>query len=91
MYSSQGPTGFRFERRRRPLPGRLIAVGAGLLIFTLLWFLVPHGALYWLLLPLLAALVWVVTYGWRQALAALHAQLHRWELLEREVLNERFT
>jgi len=85
MHSSQARTQFRFDRGRRPVPGRLIAVGVAVAVFSALWFLVPHDTLFWLLLPLLAVLMWAVTYGWRQAVAALHAQLHRLEQLEREV------
>ena len=69
----------RFERRPRPLPHRAIAIGVGLVVFTLLWTLVPHSALYWLLLPLLAVLLWAASYGWRQALVALIALLRRLE------------
>ena len=71
----------RFERRPRRLPHRAIAVGVGLGIFTLLWRLVPPGTLYWLLLPLLAALLCVASYGWRQSLAALITLLARFEQL----------
>jgi len=69
----------RFERRPRPLPYRAIAVGVSLGIFTLLWMLIPPNALYWLLLPLLAVLVWVASYGWRQSLAVLITLLHQLE------------
>jgi hypothetical protein len=71
----------RFERHPRSLPHRLIAIGVSLGVFTLLWTLVPQGALYWLLAPLLAGLVWAASYGWRQALAALIALLHRLQRL----------
>ena len=69
----------RFERRRRALPHWLIPVGLTLALFTLLWMLVPHSVLYWMLLPLLGVLAWVATYGWRQSLATLIALLHRLE------------
>ena len=81
MNWSEVNSNLRFERRPRPLPHRVIAMGVGLGIFTLLWTLVPHSALYWLLLPLLAALVWAASYGWRQSLAALIALLRRLERL----------
>ncbi len=71
----------RFERRPRPLPYRLISVGVGVGVFTLLWVLIPHDALYWLLLLLLAVLVWAATYGWRQWLAAITRLLNRLEQL----------
>lgn len=71
----------RFERRRRPIPYRAIAIGVGLGIFTLLWRLIPPRTLFWLLLILVAGLVWVASYGWRQALAALITLLVRFEQL----------
>lgn len=72
--------GLRFDRRLPgSLPRRLITYAAGWGVFTLLWLLVPAGVLYWLLLPLLAALLWVASYGWRQALAALIKALERLE------------
>ena len=69
----------RFERRPHLLPYRVIATGAGIGLFTLLWVLIPPAALYWLVLPLLAVLVWMASYGWRQALAALIALLNKLE------------
>jgi hypothetical protein len=69
----------RFSRRPRPLPHRAIAIGVGLGVFTLLWTLIPASTLYWLMLPLLAALVWAASYGWRQALAALITLLRQLE------------
>ena len=71
----------RFGRRPRPLSHRLIAVGVGLALFTVLWTLVPSGTLFWLLLPILAAVIWAASYGWRQSVAALIAFLARLEHL----------
>jgi len=71
--------GLRFERRSLTIAGKLIPVGLALIIFTLLWVLVPHSTLYWLLLPVSIVLVWMAGHGWRQALASLHNLLHRLE------------
>ena len=71
--------GLRFQRRRRAFPRRIIPVGLALALFALLWAFLPHNALFWTLLPLLAVLVWVASYGWRQALAALIDVLQRLE------------
>jgi len=90
MHSPQGPFHFRSGRVRSRVPGRLIAVGVGIAVYTALWFLVPQDTLFWLLLPAVAVLTWVGTYGWRWALAALHAQLHRLEPFQTEVNDERF-
>ena len=66
----------RFETQARFAPHRLIAIVLSLVVFTLLWLLVSHIALYCVLLPLLCILAWVASYGWRQALAALHDLIH---------------
>jgi len=67
-------------RSQAPRSG-IIPVGIALILFHLLWRLVPNTTMYWLLLPLLAMLVWVASFGWRQALAALIALLLRLERL----------
>jgi hypothetical protein len=69
----------RFERRPWAFPRRWIPVILAVVCFTVLWILVPHNALYWLLAPLVVGLAWVSTYGWRQALANLIVFLHRLE------------
>ena len=73
------PPDLRFERQPHSLSRRAIAIGVVLSVFTLMWILIPPSALYWLLLPLLAVLVWAASYGWRQSLAALIALLQRLE------------
>lgn len=71
--------GLRFERPTHLTRNRLAAVVLVSGLFTVLWAVVPHSALYWLLLPTLAILAWMASYGWRQALAAIHQLLHRLE------------
>ena len=70
-----------FERPARRLPYRAIAVGVGLGIFTLIWRIIPDRTLYWFLLILIGVLVWVASYGWREALSALITLLVRLEKL----------
>ena len=70
----------RFAARRH-WPQRLIPIGLALVLFTLLWRFMAHNILYWLLLLAVALLVWVASYGWRQALATLHNVIHRLEQL----------
>lgn len=63
--------GLHFDLRPRRISRRVstvVAVGA---IFTLMWWIVPHAALYWLLLPPVAILTWMASYGWREAIAIL--------------------
>ena len=71
----------RFERPRRLNIPKWAVVGAGLLLFTLLWWLVPPTAMFWLLLPALGILGWVASFGWRAALVTLHGLLDRLERL----------
>ena len=60
--------GLRFDRRvgnisKRTFP--LIAVPVG---FTIIWFLLPTGAVYWLTLLLVTVLTWISCFGWEEAL-----------------------
>jgi hypothetical protein len=71
----------RFNRRAGAIPRRLIFVGLTLVGFTLLWINLPQTVTYWIVLPLLAALLWVASYGWRAALAVFVEFLHRLEEL----------
>ena len=59
-----------FRARAGRVPGRLWAVAAAFVIFTLLWLIVPQSGLYWLLLPVILCLTWAASYGWRPAVAA---------------------
>ncbi len=81
MNQSNEYQGLRFTRPRQLTLSKRIVIGGGLLVFTVLWWLVPHDALYWLLLAMFGILLWVASFGWRQALAALHDLLHRLEQL----------
>jgi len=72
----------QLDRRSSRVNWRLVSVGAATVIFTLLWIAVPHGLLYWITSLLLAVLVWLASYGWREALARIHNLVHH--LLEWE-------
>lgn len=68
----------RFEREARVAHREGIGVVLDMGIFTLLWWLVPAGVLYCLLLPLVAALVWAASYGCsHHAAPAARADLDR--------------
>lgn len=55
-------------RRVSPL---ILVLAAAFIVFSLMWWVLPPGALYWLLLPIFLILVWMASYGWRQALTSL--------------------
>lgn len=77
--------GLRFERHIRRIPRRLVVVGVALVSFTLLWWVVPTSALYWLLLPLVGLLAWMASYSWRQALGVVRDLLDRIDQAEKGV------
>jgi hypothetical protein len=59
--------GLNFSEQRHRVSRRVVGVvvaGAG---FTLAWWIVPHAALYWLLLPIVGFLAWMASYGWHEA------------------------
>ena len=70
-----------FDGRPQAASSGIISVVLSVVLFHLLWRSLPASTMYWLLLPLLAILVWVAGFGWRQALAALIALLLRLERL----------
>ena len=69
----------RFETQPRFAIRRLIPIGVSIGIFTILWLLISHSTLYWVLLLLVAGLAWIASYGWRQALTAFHDLIHELE------------
>ena len=73
--------GLHFERPTRIRFPRLIAMGLGVIFFSITWLCVPHNVLFWLLLLPVCGSIWVASYGWRQALTILLAWLHRLEQL----------
>ncbi len=82
MYNDQTPfQDLRFGRPRKPNIPKPMVIGAGLLLFTFLWWVIPPAAMYWLLLPVLGILGWVASFGWRAAIVALHNLLDQLERL----------
>jgi len=61
----------RFARPRWSPSRRLITVLLIVIVFCLFWRFIPHTTLVWLLAPCIAAVGWMATYGWRQALSNL--------------------
>jgi len=70
---------FRFDRRTRFIPGKMLSMGIAVIVFSLAWFFIPHAALYWILLVGFIILVWAAGFGWRQALSNLINWLQRLE------------
>jgi hypothetical protein len=79
MDRAQPYRGLRFERAVRAISPRLAAVATAAAIFGLAWWLIPPGGLFWGLLAAIVCLTWVASFGWRQAVSALVAFLHRLE------------
>jgi hypothetical protein len=67
----------RFRQHFPAVNRRGLVVGAGMAGFGLLWWVVPQTGMFWLLLLILAALVWMASFGWKAALAALVIFLQR--------------
>ena len=71
MNDASAYRGLNFNLRRRRVPQRLLFVALCFVMFTVLWWIVPYNAIYWLLSPFLLILVWMASYGWRPAVAHL--------------------
>lgn len=78
MQQSNPFQNLRFTRHRA-VPRKPIAIGAVLVGFAALWWLVPPSVSFWLMLAGLAVIVWVASFGWRDAIRALQALLRRLE------------
>ena len=70
-----------FEPPLGNIPPRMMWIIATLGLFSLAWWLVPHNALYWLALPIIAGLAWLASFGWRPGLQALLRFIHQLEQL----------
>ena len=71
--------GLNFAPRRRGTFRRPLAIIISLIVFTVMWRYIPHDVLFWLMLPVIAVLVWLASYAWRTALNALISMLRRLE------------
>ncbi len=66
-----------FQRRNTLLHRRATAITLGGVIFIAAWFLLPAPIMFALLLVIIIALVWMASYGWRDALFELSRFLDR--------------
>jgi uncharacterized membrane protein YccC len=71
MNKSNAYHGLDFNLPRRRISPRIITVVITIILFSLIWWVIPHYVLFWLLLPLLAGLSWMASYGWRQGISIL--------------------
>ena len=71
--------GLNFAPRRRGTFRRPLTIIISLIVFTVMWRYIPQDMLFWLMLPIIAALVWCASYAWRTALNALISLLRRLE------------
>ena len=71
MNNSNAYKGLNFRSKRRSISPRIVTVAATLIIFSLIWWFVPHTTLFWILLPVIAALSWMASYGWRKGISIL--------------------
>ena len=68
----------KFNRRVGGLSKRTISLIAVPVGFTVIWFFLPPGAVYWLVLLLITALTWISGFGWEEALATfIHFLQHQ--------------
>lgn len=58
-----------FSQRPR-IPQRLIWIVAAVAGHWLLWKIIPTILLIWIFSPMVAALGWMASYGWKEALRA---------------------
>lgn len=75
-------TNLKFERRpiQRFFTRTTWVIGL-VLGLILAWNIVPHSTLIWLLLPMIAALGWVASFGWRSAIKIVGRAINRLENL----------
>jgi hypothetical protein len=82
MENTERFNGLRFERPLiRRIPRWLVSFVVVPGVFTLLWLVVPHSGLYWLLLIVVTTLAWMAGYGWRRAVGTLISLLQGLEQL----------
>ena len=67
----------RFDRPQWRIPGRLIWMGVLVAGYGLAWVIIPHSFMFWLTLPVLCALGWAASFGWRQAVRILVGWLNQ--------------
>jgi hypothetical protein len=71
MDKNQDFSHLRFDRRIRNMNPRLTAFIVSVIIYFVLWILLPPAAILTLLLFVTSILVWVASFGWQEALGKI--------------------
>ena len=66
-----------FEPRNPLLRHRVTPIILGCIVFSIAWFALPTAFLFVLLLVVIAVLLWMASYGWRDVLFELSRFLDR--------------
>jgi hypothetical protein len=77
MQENEPYQGLKFDQRVGSLSKRTISLIAVPLGFTIMWFFLPNGAIYWLVLIMVIVLTWISSFGWKKALATFIRFLER--------------
>jgi len=77
MQEKKAYQNLKFDQRVGNFPKRIISLIATPVGFTIIWFLLPTGAVYWLVLLLITVLTWISSFGWEKALATFIGFLQR--------------
>ena len=73
-------TNLSFSRKLGHMHPRLIAFITTVLVFIILWWIIPARGLLILMLFITPILVWVASYGWRTALNQVIRYLQRFQI-----------
>ena len=81
MNQQQNFQDFDFHPARQRISRRQITIAVSIVIFIILWNVIPSSLLFWVMFPLFIGLVWIASYGWHKAVHRLIHFMHRIENL----------
>ena len=81
MNDQQNFQGFDFHPIRHRISRRQLTIAVSIVVFIILWNVIPSTFLFWVMFPLFIGLVWVASYGWNKAVHQLIHFMHRIENL----------
>ena len=76
MESRQSYNNLNFNLRRPKIPRHWLSTFIVLIVFTIVWKLLPPSVMYWLLFLAIGTVTWIASYGWRKTLMAAINFLH---------------